>query len=55
MALGETILFTYDVSWVPSDTHWASRWDIYLTMNKAVKNRVSSAALEADTSPSLSV
>ncbi|CAM9231353.1 unnamed protein product, partial [Sphacelaria rigidula] len=40
VALGETILFTYDVSWVPSDTHWASRWDIYLTMNKAVKNRV---------------
>lgn len=48
MALGETILFTYDVAWVPSDTHWASRWDIYLTMNKAVKNRVSSIALETD-------
>ena len=40
MAAGETIIFTYDVSWKESDTHWASRWDIYLTMNHAVKNRV---------------
>lgn len=40
VAFGETILFTYDVVWKESDTHWASRWDIYLTMNKAVKNRV---------------
>lgn len=37
---GETIIYTYDVSWMESDTHWASRWDIYLTMNHAVKNRV---------------
>ena len=40
VAPGETIIFTYDVSWKESDTHWASRWDIYLTMNHAVKNRV---------------
>lgn len=40
MAVGETIIFTYDVAWKESDTHWASRWDIYLTMNHAVKNRV---------------
>lgn len=41
VALGETIIYTYDVSWKESPTHWASRWDIYLTMNHAVKNRVS--------------
>ncbi|CAM9768812.1 unnamed protein product [Ascophyllum nodosum] len=40
VADGETIIFTYDVAWKESDTHWASRWDIYLTMNHAVKNRV---------------
>lgn len=40
VAIGETIIYTYDVAWKESDTHWASRWDIYLTMNHAVKNRV---------------
>lgn len=40
VALGERIIFTYDVSWKESTTRWASRWDIYLTMNHAVKNRV---------------
>lgn len=40
VAVGETIIYTYDISWKESDTHWASRWDIYLTMNHAVKNRV---------------
>ena len=40
VAVGETITYTYDVAWKESDTHWASRWDIYLTMNHAVKNRV---------------
>lgn len=40
VAIGETIIYTYDVAWEESDTHWASRWDIYLTMNHAVKNRV---------------
>ncbi|KMZ73357.1 Transmembrane 9 superfamily protein member [Zostera marina] len=27
------IIFTYDVSFVPSDIKWASRWDTYLLMN----------------------
>ena len=45
MADGETIIFTYDVAWKESDTHWASRWDIYLTMNHAVKNRVNNVAV----------
>lgn len=40
VAMGESIIYTYDVAWKESDTHWASRWDIYLTMNHAVKNRV---------------
>lgn len=40
VALGESITYTYDVAWKESATHWASRWDIYLTMNHAVKNRV---------------
>lgn len=26
------ITFSYDVFWVPSETKWASRWDIYLNM-----------------------
>eukprot|EP00656_Telonema_subtile_P055610 TRINITY_DN8664_c0_g2_i2.p1 TRINITY_DN8664_c0_g2~~TRINITY_DN8664_c0_g2_i2.p1 ORF type:complete len:554 (-),score=158.21 TRINITY_DN8664_c0_g2_i2:98-1759(-) len=25
------VIFTYDVSWEPSDIRWASRWDLYLT------------------------
>ncbi|CAM9626190.1 unnamed protein product [Ectocarpus fasciculatus] len=40
VAVGQRIIYTYDVAWKESDTHWASRWDIYLTMNHAVKNRV---------------
>jgi hypothetical protein len=35
-----TVLFTYDVTWRPSDIHWASRWDIYLSMNNAVPSKV---------------
>jgi transmembrane 9 superfamily protein 2/4 len=27
-----TITYSYDVFWVPSDLHWASRWDIYLSL-----------------------
>eukprot|EP00656_Telonema_subtile_P013826 TRINITY_DN17029_c0_g1_i1.p1 TRINITY_DN17029_c0_g1~~TRINITY_DN17029_c0_g1_i1.p1 ORF type:complete len:658 (-),score=115.24 TRINITY_DN17029_c0_g1_i1:228-2201(-) len=26
----QNIVFTYDVSWVESDTRWSSRWDMYL-------------------------
>ncbi|CAN0538982.1 unnamed protein product, partial [Ectocarpus sp. 8 AP-2014] len=36
VAVGQRIIYTYDVAWKQSDTHWASRWDIYLTMNHAV-------------------
>ena len=34
------VLFTYDVTWKPSKVHWASRWDIYLSMDGAVSNKV---------------
>lgn len=46
VAVGESIIFTYDIAWKESETHWASRWDIYLTMNHAVKNRVRAATFE---------
>jgi transmembrane 9 superfamily protein 2/4 len=29
------VLFTYDVRWIESDVHWASRWDVYLSMGKS--------------------
>jgi transmembrane 9 superfamily protein 2/4 len=35
-----TVLFTYDVTWRPSNIHWASRWDIYLSMGDAVPAKV---------------
>jgi transmembrane 9 superfamily member 2/4 len=35
------VLFTYDVTWTErNDIHWASRWDIYLTMGGTVQNKV---------------
>jgi len=35
------VLFTYDVTWVENkDLHWASRWDIYLSMDNAVPAKV---------------
>ena len=34
------VLFTYDVTWKQSKVHWASRWDIYLSMDGAVSNKV---------------
>jgi transmembrane 9 superfamily protein 2/4 len=34
------ILFTYDVLWRASNVRWASRWDIYLTMDNAVPDKV---------------
>jgi len=37
---GETVIYTYDVFWAASSVRWASRWDIYLTMDNAVPNRV---------------
>ncbi|XP_065669803.1 transmembrane 9 superfamily member 4 isoform X2 [Hydra vulgaris] len=27
---GADVLFTYELSWVSSDVHWTSRWDVYL-------------------------
>ena len=34
------ILFTYDVLWRASPVKWASRWDIYLSMDNAVPDKV---------------
>jgi transmembrane 9 superfamily protein 2/4 len=35
------VLFTYDVTWVENDDlHWASRWDIYLSMDNAIPAKV---------------
>jgi len=35
------VLFTYDVHWVlNNELHWASRWDIYLSMDNAIPAKV---------------
>jgi len=35
------VLFTYDVTWKENDDlHWASRWDIYLSMDNAIPAKV---------------
>ncbi|CAJ1950349.1 unnamed protein product [Cylindrotheca closterium] len=35
------VLFTYDVKWIENkDLKWASRWDIYLSMDNAIPPRV---------------
>jgi len=34
------VLFTYDVMWRASNVKWASRWDIYLSMDNAVPDKV---------------
>lgn len=34
------VIFTYDVMWRPSEIHWASRWDIYLSMDNAIPDKV---------------
>lgn len=35
------VLFTYDVTWVENlELHWASRWDIYLSMDSAIPAKV---------------
>lgn len=39
VALGN-VLFTYDVQWRESDIKWASRWDVYLSMDHAVPDKV---------------
>ena len=35
------LVFSYGVEWRRSEVHWASRWDIYLSMNGAVPDKVS--------------
>lgn len=35
-----SVLFTYDVQWRESDIRWASRWDVYLSMDHAVPDKV---------------
>jgi len=37
---GETILYTYDVSWEHSEVEWSSRWDIYLSEDHLVPAQV---------------
>lgn len=35
------VLFTYDVKWDENkDLHWASRWDVYLSMDNAIPAKV---------------
>jgi transmembrane 9 superfamily protein 2/4 len=34
------LIYTYDVIWKASNTKWASRWDIYLSMDNAVPDKV---------------
>jgi len=40
VAVGEKILYTYDVIWKQSNVAWTSRWDVYLTENKQVPPQV---------------
>lgn len=35
-----SIVFSYDVYWVPSDVQWASRWDVYLSMGNLYSDNV---------------
>jgi len=35
-----SLLFTYGVEWRQSEVRWASRWDVYLSMNHAVPDKV---------------
>lgn len=34
------LLYTYDVQWRESEVKWASRWDVYLSMDHAVPDKV---------------
>lgn len=34
------VIYTYDIVWKPSTVKWASRWDIYLSMDNAVSTKV---------------
>ena len=35
-----TLTFTYGVEWRQSEIQWATRWDVYLSMNHAVPDKV---------------
>eukprot|EP01039_Chlorochromonas_danica_P008603 gene8598-9479_t len=35
-----SLIFSYGVTWRESEVRWASRWDVYLSMNHAVPDRV---------------
>ena len=37
---GGQLVFTYGVKWEESDVTWASRWDVYLSMNHAIPDKV---------------
>eukprot|EP00635_Sarcinochrysidales_sp_CCMP3193_P011499 CAMPEP_0118914248 /NCGR_PEP_ID=MMETSP1166-20130328/14670_1 /TAXON_ID=1104430 /ORGANISM="Chrysoreinhardia sp, Strain CCMP3193" /LENGTH=663 /DNA_ID=CAMNT_0006853817 /DNA_START=177 /DNA_END=2168 /DNA_ORIENTATION=- len=37
---GAKVTYTYDVVWRESEIRWASRWDIYLSMDNAVPKKV---------------
>lgn len=37
---GEIVIYTYDIVWKESEIKWASRWDIYLSMDNAVPKKV---------------
>mmetsp|Transcript_12152 Transcript_12152/g.36621 ORF Transcript_12152/g.36621 Transcript_12152/m.36621 type:complete len:664 (+) Transcript_12152:48-2039(+) len=37
---GAKVTYTYDVAWRGSTIRWASRWDIYLSMDNAVPKKV---------------
>mmetsp|Transcript_6713 Transcript_6713/g.8227 ORF Transcript_6713/g.8227 Transcript_6713/m.8227 type:complete len:675 (-) Transcript_6713:349-2373(-) len=37
---GETILYTYEVTWNESPVKWASRWDVYLTEDHLIPAQV---------------
>lgn len=34
------LIFTYDVQWRESEVRWASRWDVYLSMDHAIPDKV---------------
>ena len=38
--VADNVIFTYGVEWRPSEVLWASRWDVYLSMNHAVPDKV---------------
>jgi transmembrane 9 superfamily member 2/4 len=40
VGVGETIRYTYDVIWSPSEVEWTSRWDIYLNEDHLVPAKV---------------